>query len=414
MRRFTLLIMTQQSPLLFGCVGLGGYGAVASDTVLREQQRPGGVARLVSACDPDLPHHAKRAEELRAQGVAVSNSFDELLAGDCQAVWLPVPIPLHRPFMEKALAAGKAVLCEKPAAGCIDDLDAMIAARDRAALPAAIGFQNIYQPSMQEAKRRLLEGAIGKITAATVTACWPRDSHYYGRNNWAGALQRDGAWVLDSPANNAMAHFINLALFLLGPDERHTAQPQRLEAELYRANEIENYDTCSLRIATAGEVPLLVLMTHACEKLVGPIVEITGTKGTLRFQHDGFELIRGGAVEPIGERGMDLGHVVRGFVDYARDGSAIVATLELARAHTLVISGASQATAVQTIPASFVHTIQHPNGATLRFVPEIDHLFADCAREKKMLHESGRLPWSAPSRSINLTGYHHFAGPPAV
>lgn len=406
--------MTQHNPLLFGCVGLGGYGAVASDAVLTEQHRPGGVARLVSACDPALADHAQRADHLRAQGVSVSDSFDQLLAGECQAVWLPLPIPLHRPFMEKALAAGKAVLCEKPAAGCIDDLDAMIAARDRAKLPAAIGFQNIYQPATHQAKRRLLAGAIGKITAATVTTCWPRDSNYYARNNWAGALQRNGVWVLDSPANNAMAHYINLALFLLGPDERHTAQPQRVEAELYRANPIENYDTCSLRITTPGDVPLLVLMTHVCPKQAGPFIEITGTRGTLRFSPQGFELSTPEGTHPVGEGGIDLGHVVRNFTDYVRGGDAIVATLELARAHTLVISGASQAAPIQGIPPQFIQTIKNPNGSTLRALPDIDSIFAEAARRGQMLHESGRLSWTTPGRAIDLADYHHFTGPAAA
>ncbi len=389
---------------------MGGYGVTASTAVLKEQQRPDAAAKLIAACDPDLTTNAERADFLRDQGVAVSSSFDELLDSPCHAVWLPLPIHLHRPFTEKALAAGKAVLCEKPAAGCIDDLDAMIAARDRTGLPAAIGFQNIYQPSTHEAKRRLLRGEIGTIKSATVMACWPRDSHYYARNNWAGALKRNGTWVLDSPANNATAHFITLALYLLGQAEALAAIPASVSAELYRANTIENYDTCSMRIITPDGTPLLVLLTHACEQLIGPIVQIHGSKGTLRFENNRFHITTPVGTEQVGEAGLDLRHVVRGFCDYVRGGDSIVATLELARTHALVISGASQATAVCTIPESAVRTVRKADGNTIRALPDIESTFAACIGNQTMLHESGLAGWTRPGGTIHLAGYRHFSG----
>src|SRR5205823_2302430 len=109
----------------------------------------------------------------------------------------PVPIHLHRRFTELALAAGKVVLCEKPAAGTVQDVDAMIAARDRSGLPVAIAYQHMYDPGILELKRRLLASDLGKIRSATVMGCWPRDSVYFSRNGWAGRLQFEGEWVLD-------------------------------------------------------------------------------------------------------------------------------------------------------------------------------------------------------------------------
>jgi len=40
-----------------------------------------------------------------------------------------------------------------------------------------------------------------------------------------GQLQRNGAWVLDSPVQNALNHFVNLTLFLLGPSPEESALP---------------------------------------------------------------------------------------------------------------------------------------------------------------------------------------------
>src|SRR5206468_10275492 len=107
-------------------------------------------------CDPALERFGARVRELNQRGVKTVRSFDQLVALDIEAIWLPLPIDLHRPYTEAALAAGKAVMCEKPAAGSVDDVDAMIAARDRAGLGVLIGFQDIYQPAVATLKQRIV------------------------------------------------------------------------------------------------------------------------------------------------------------------------------------------------------------------------------------------------------------------
>ena len=271
--------VASERPVLIGIAGLGGWAAACGDQLLRAASASGGAIRFAAACDPLLDAHAARAHELRQVGVSVADSFERMLEQPLDAVWLPVPIALHRPFAAQALAAGRAVLVEKPAAGIVQDVDAMIADRDRAGLPVAVAFQTMYDDATWQAKRLLLEGAVGHVRRASVVGCWPRGASYYARNRWAGRLRDGDAWVLDSPANNAMAHFLNLALFLLGPTADAPAAPALVEAELYRANPIETYDTCTLRVTLLGGAALLVAMTHACAGTVDPVVTIEGGRG---------------------------------------------------------------------------------------------------------------------------------------
>ncbi len=210
------------APVPIGLTGLGGYAGNIC-RLLTAQDSP---FRLAAVCEPDLAAHADLVDELRGRGVSVSASWEQLLAQPIEAVWLPLPIPLHRPYTEQALAAGKAVMCEKPAAGCVQDLDAMRQAQDRAGLPVALGFQDIYEPSTHALKLALLAGEIGTVRSATLTACWPRDSRYYARSAWAGRQKQDGVWVMDSPASNALAHFVNLALFLMGEEPEPVCRPR--------------------------------------------------------------------------------------------------------------------------------------------------------------------------------------------
>ena len=80
--------------------------------------------------------------------------------------------------------------------------------------------------------------------------------------------------MLDSPVENAISHYLNVTLFLLGPTPYEAATVESVEAELYRARPIDNYDTISMRLTLAGGCSVVVLMTHACATQVNARVQI--------------------------------------------------------------------------------------------------------------------------------------------
>lgn len=380
----------------FGVFGLGGYAGGMCRLLEKIAAAPDAPVALAGVCEPDLSAHAARVAELRGAGVAVVDQAEDLLSLPIDAVWLPLPIHLHRSYAERCLQAGKAVLCEKPAAGALQDVDAMIAARDRARLPVAIGFQDVYHPAQQELKRRLRDGVIGAPRQATIIGCWPRDDAYYARG-WAAALRRGETWVLDSPANNALAHPLHLAMFLLGPDERRSAAPVRVEAELYRARPgIENCDTTALRVALDNGVSLTALYTHACRRLIDPGLSIHGDGGVVRVQHN--QAIE---IAPLGRPPQRLsiqtpGHeaMIRAFAAATKgDAAPVLGTLEMARMHTLAINAAQACAPVREIAPEF--TARHEGRIVA--VEGIEALFETCVLEGKLPHEAGRAAWTRPA-----------------
>lgn len=54
-----------------------------------------GRTTLAGVFAPDAAAHAEMITELATAGVTAFDSYDELLATDLDAVWLPVPIHLH-------------------------------------------------------------------------------------------------------------------------------------------------------------------------------------------------------------------------------------------------------------------------------------------------------------------------------
>lgn len=400
-----------------GTFGLGGYAASICGLLQRNSHGNEPLVRLEAVCEPDQATHADKLASLRDAGVRIYREPGELLAQPLDAVWIPLPIDLHRRYTEMALAAGKAVMCEKPAAGAIDDLDAMIAARDRAALPVAVGFQDVYNPRLGDLQRRLREGEIGRVRRVSVVGCWPRDAAYYGRS-WAGRLKREGVWILDSPALNAMAHYINLALYLVGPRPDASASPIAVEAELYRANRIENYDTCGLRITVQGPdhapIPVLVLLTHACAEAVQPLITVTAERGAARVGVQGrIQFEQDGQTETIATSVPTHQEMLRRFVELVqrRPPEGPVATLELARPHLVAVNGASEAVAVTTVPAEHVRDTMSAEQRPLRVIPGIEALFRACEQRFQLPHETGLAAWATPAGRRDLRGYSHFAGP---
>lgn len=412
--------MSDHAAVKLGVAGLGGYARSIIDLILNEGPTTDPIAELAAVCDPDLTRHGELVETLKNRGVGVYETYEQMLGhAGLEAVWLPVPIDLHVPFAKSALAAGLAVMIEKPVAGTIDELDELIAARDAAGRPVLVGFQDVYDAGTLPLKRRLLSGELGQVQRATVHGCWPRDTTYFGRATWAGAIKRGETWVLDSPVNNAMAHYVNIVLFLLGQNEPQSATPTHLTAELYRAAKIENYDTASIRVGLdrgAGGVDFLIHLTHACEQQVGPIIDIHTDRGNARWTPTELSVTIDGQTQTQTRDGRMRPRMLECFAKVVRGRDHpqhSAATLEVARAHALIVNGASQAAPVVPISDDDVDPLTR-DSATIFRIPDIEAVFAQCADDDQMLHESGRLPFTQPPGTLDLKSYNHFAGIPAA
>ncbi|WP_028454036.1 Gfo/Idh/MocA family protein [Chitinilyticum litopenaei] len=91
------------------------------------------------------------------------DSLDELLASDIDAVYIATPHPSHAALSIAALQAGRAVLCEKPAATSVAELDTVLAvARDTGVLYME-AMKPPFFPLYREIRQRIAAGAIGEV-----------------------------------------------------------------------------------------------------------------------------------------------------------------------------------------------------------------------------------------------------------
>lgn len=407
--------MDGTKPIRFLSTGLGGYAWNIARLLNRVGTDSGEAVQLVAVSEPAPDRFARQAAELESRGVKIYSDFDLMLAREkADAVWLPLPIHLHRSYCERALAKGLHVVTEKPAAGSIQDVDAMIDAEAKANRHVLIGFQDIYGVHTLPTKKLLSDGAIGKLEHVSVYASWPRDLNYYARNNWAGTLQVDGVWVLDSPLQNAISHYLNLAMFLIGPTPHQSAVPVELDVELYRANEIQNYDTCAMRIRFDDAPPILVVLTHAAQLNQEAVVEIYGSKGALRVDAQGCTF-RGSSsqsipLDPDRHRSMVnvIAEQLKGQLDLSKHA---VANLAMARLHTIIVNGASEATAVKTIDPAYIHQKHLDAGGVCLAIKGIETVMRRCVEGRALPSELGDVPWASPAGHFDVRNYREFKGP---
>ena len=393
-------------------VGLGGYGRVYLAGLL--DPRNEGRCRLVAGVDP-MPSNCPYLDDLRARGVPVHRSLQAFYrTGRANLAILSSPIHQHCPQTRLALSHGSHVLCEKPVAATVQDVDRMIRARDRAGKTVAIGYQWSFSTSIQRLKHDILAGRFGAPRRLRSLCLWPRDASYYGRNNWAGRRRGPrGAWVLDSPANNAMAHDLHNMLYLLGSRTDASARPVEVVAELYRANQIENFDTAAIRVRTDAGAEILFYGSHAIPENNGPEFRFEFEHATITYSAEHDPIVARCADGTVIDYGRpkddpEVTKVWTCLASIAGEGS-IPCGLEAARVQTICINGAQDSSGE---PVDFPRSLLRVTGEgpqRLTWVEGLDVVLWKC-------YESGALPsetgvgWSRPGAPVDLSNYRFYPG----
>ena len=155
-----------------------------------------------------------RAESYAAaKGLARAyGSYEQLLADpDIQIIYNPLPNHLHAEWTIKALQAGKHVLCEKPFALSLAEVDAMFAAAQAAGRVVAEAFMYRHHPKLLKLKELVDDGSIGQPVLL-------RSSHTFrlDRANdirWDPAKGGGSLWDVG-------CYPVSLALYLFGAPQR--------------------------------------------------------------------------------------------------------------------------------------------------------------------------------------------------
>ncbi|WP_027468649.1 Gfo/Idh/MocA family protein [Deefgea rivuli] len=139
--------------------GIIGTGSIAQRFVVGLEQVPDAQAVAV------FNRTASKATQFATSNQIphIYSSLDELLASDIDAVYIATPHPSHAALSIAALKAGKAVLCEKPAAVTLAELDDVIAAAQATQRLYMEAMKPPFFPLYQMIRERIESGSIGDV-----------------------------------------------------------------------------------------------------------------------------------------------------------------------------------------------------------------------------------------------------------
>ncbi|WP_242496222.1 Gfo/Idh/MocA family protein [Xylanimonas protaetiae] len=261
--------MTQDSRarLNVAIVGAGGVAHLHAQALAADPR-----VVLVAVAEPDAARRAAFAERYAVPRAYASH--EELLAAEAlDLVHLCTPPGAHREQALAAFAAGADVLCEKPPALSLADLDAMEAAAAAAGRRFGVTFQQRTGTAAGHVKRLLDDGALGRPLLAQCQTLWHRDAAYYAVD-WRGTWAGEGGGTTFGHG----IHQLDLLAYLLGDWAEVDARLWRLARDI----ELEDVSTATLRFADG-------VVAQAVSSVLSPretsVVRIDCELATVEVEH---------------------------------------------------------------------------------------------------------------------------------
>jgi predicted dehydrogenase len=184
--------------------------------------------------------------------------FDELCGMDeLDVVDICTPTNLHYEQVLQGLAADKHVICEKPVAGSLKEIDHIIQAEAESSKRVMPIFQYRFGHGLQKLKKLVDEGIAGRAYLTTVETSWRRREDYYAVP-WRGEWETE----LGGAALTLAVHAHDALTYILGPAREVFARAKTL------VNQIETEDTvvASLEM-TDDSLANLAVTTGSAEEI---------------------------------------------------------------------------------------------------------------------------------------------------
>jgi predicted dehydrogenase len=160
-------------------LAIAGAGLIGQTHIRVAQQEP--ACDLVAIVDPAPASAAVAAKA----GVAHFRSLTEMLAQDRpDAIILATPNALHMAQALQCIAAGIAVLLEKPIASTVAEARMVVDAVDKSGARLLIGHHRAHSPIMAKACEVIASGALGRLVAVTGSATFYKPAHYFADAPW--------------------------------------------------------------------------------------------------------------------------------------------------------------------------------------------------------------------------------------
>ena len=157
----------------------------------------------------------ERVREIPAElGVEATTDLGRVLDdATVELVFISSSNDSHRDLAIASMAAGKAVLCEKPMANTLADARAMVEAADASDCYFEIGFELRYSKMYTKIKEWIDAGLLGSVIN---THCFYVSSAYWPKDSWRVKRATCGDMF-----GEKLSHYVDLPRWWIGDDVTH-------------------------------------------------------------------------------------------------------------------------------------------------------------------------------------------------
>ena len=393
-------------------LGLGGYAGVYLDYM--EHHIDPQTFIFAGLIDP-YAKQAPRYERFKMHNVPEYNTLEEFYTDNkADLVIVSTPVKFHKPHSIIAMANGSHVLCEKPLVPIIQDALELKQAQEKYNKQLGVGFQLSFSKPLLELKKDMINGEFGKPLEFKSFTSYRRFDDYYNDSDWKGRVKnKNGEWILDSVSTNATAHYIFNLCFMGGDKIETSAMPVEAETEIYRAKDIETYDTCFIRGSFKNGCKFYYFSTHSGETEVSSIVSYKFENAVITMGgKSGGEIIaeyNDGRIKNYGDTssGDRQAEKLTTMMAVVRGEAELPCGIDTVMPHIVISNAIFDQAEFNNFPKEVCFRSENPSGTFVRNLIE----------ESQKCHEVMKFPsemgysWAASSPSkLTINGYDKFCG----
>ncbi|HHP7236645.1 MAG TPA: Gfo/Idh/MocA family protein [Desulfobacterales bacterium] len=254
--------------------GILGHATIARICVIPAIARSAnGTLRALGSRHPESAR-----ETVAAHGIEhLYDHYEDVLQDPgVDAVYIPLPNHLHRPWTLQALAAGKSVLCEKPLACNAAEAAEMAAAAAASRCLLMEAFMYRYHPRSLKIRQMVTDGELGELRLVRAAFCYSMQPELLAAGNTPRLRPEMGGGAL----LDVGCYGVSLARWLFG------AEPEAVQAQAvyHRRQPVDLHLAALLRFPGSGLATVEASFITALQQTYA----VVGSSGAIDLPHNAF------------------------------------------------------------------------------------------------------------------------------
>ena len=236
------------------------------------QKSRNGIVHALASQSPKIAQEVTRKNRIPH----LYDNYDDLLTDShIDAIYIPLPNHLHRPWTLKCLEAGKPVLCEKPLACNAREADEMVRAAEASNLLLMEALMYRFHPRSRQIKKLVSDGSIGDPQLVRAAFCYRMQKDLMDEGaNFRLNPETGGGALLD-----VGCYGVSVARWLFGHEPTHV-QAQAV----FNSSGVDIHMVGSLEFPQGALGSLEVSFVSALQQTYS----VFGQEGAIELPHDAF------------------------------------------------------------------------------------------------------------------------------